>query len=217
MRGDMDRYLELTSHVRGFTLAQPFGGPAVSFEDRSESLREAASYFQRGDAKIELTAAHAWGDTIVLVMIERQHGEVGGLPDQEWPLRVTQVYRREEGEWRMVHRHADLLVEPIELAQASALARGELSTQFSASPTAPLRRAPEGVRMPNIRSKLITFTAIGAAALGGAAIANAASSGDSTGPRPGLRAVSISSTRPRAATRSTARPRRCSPATSRPR
>ena len=33
--------------------------------------------------------------------------------------------------------------------------------------------------MPNIRSKLITFTAIGAAALGGAAIANAATSGDS--------------------------------------
>jgi hypothetical protein len=34
--------------------------------------------------------------------------------------------------------------------------------------------------MPNIRSKLITFTAIGATALGGAAIANAASSGDSS-------------------------------------
>jgi ketosteroid isomerase-like protein len=126
MRGDMDRYLELTSHVRGYTLARPFGGPAVSFDDRSESLREAASYFTGGEAKIELTEAHAWGDTVVLVMIERQHGEVGGLPDQDWPLRVTQVYRREGGEWRVVHRHADPLVEPIELEQAAALARGEL-------------------------------------------------------------------------------------------
>jgi len=36
--------------------------------------------------------------------------------------------------------------------------------------------------MQSIRSKLITFTAIGAAALGGAAIANAATSGDSSSP-----------------------------------
>jgi len=126
MRGDMDRYLALTPHARGYTLHRPFGGPAASFEERSESLKEAASYFKNGDAKIELTHAHAWGDTIVLVMIERQHGEVGGLPDQDWPLRVTQVFRREEGEWRLVHRHADPLVEPIDLEQAAALARGEL-------------------------------------------------------------------------------------------
>jgi hypothetical protein len=125
MRGDMDRYLELTPHVRGYTLHRPFGGPAARFEDRSESLREGGSYFKGGDAKIELTEAHAWGDTVVLVMIERQHGEVGGLPDQDWPLRVTQVFRREDGEWRVVHRHADPLVQPIELEQAAALARRE--------------------------------------------------------------------------------------------
>jgi ketosteroid isomerase-like protein len=57
-------------------------------------------------------------------MIERQHGEVGGLPDQGWPLRVTQVYRREAGEWLLVHRHADPLVHRIGLEQAAALARG---------------------------------------------------------------------------------------------
>ncbi|MGO8190084.1 hypothetical protein AB9F38_35860, partial [Rhizobium leguminosarum] len=40
----------------------------------------------------------------VLVMIERQHGEVGGLPDQNWSLRVTQVYRRYGSDWRLAHR-----------------------------------------------------------------------------------------------------------------
>ncbi|MCD2195017.1 hypothetical protein LQ327_16750 [Actinomycetospora endophytica] len=57
-------------------------------------------------------------------MIERQHGEVGGLPDQDWSLRVTQVYRRVEGEWLVVHRHADPLVHPVDLDRAAALARG---------------------------------------------------------------------------------------------
>jgi ketosteroid isomerase-like protein len=124
MRGDMERYLTLTSHIQGFTLMNPFGGAPARYEERTESIRAAAGYFQGGEAKLELEQAHAWGDTVVLVMIERQHGRVGDLPDQDWSLRVTQVYRREGSEWQVVHRHADPLVHGIELEQAAALARG---------------------------------------------------------------------------------------------
>ena len=59
-------------------------------------------------------------------MIERQHGEVGSLPDQNWSLRVTHVYRREGSDWLLVHRHADPLVNPIDLEQMAVLARGEM-------------------------------------------------------------------------------------------
>jgi ketosteroid isomerase-like protein len=68
--------------------------------------------------------SYAAGDLVVLVVIERQHGEVGGLPDQDWSLRVTLVYRREAAAWRLVHRHADPLVRGITLEQAAAIARG---------------------------------------------------------------------------------------------
>jgi ketosteroid isomerase-like protein len=124
MRGDMDRYLELTPHARGFTLMNPFGGPPARYEDRTESLRAAADYFKAGEAKLEVADAHVWDDTVVLVMIERQHGEVGGLPDQAWPLRVTQVYRRDGPDWLLVHRHADPLVHAVGLERAAVLARG---------------------------------------------------------------------------------------------
>jgi ketosteroid isomerase-like protein len=125
MRGEMERYLSVTEHVRGFTLMNPFGGEPLRYEDRTESLREAAGFFKGGEAKLDVTEAHAWGDTLVLVMVERQHGEVGGLPDQDWSLRVTQVYRRDGTDWKLVHRHADPLVHPIGLEQAAALARGK--------------------------------------------------------------------------------------------
>jgi ketosteroid isomerase-like protein len=125
MRGDMDRYLELTPHARGFTLMNPFGGAPASYEDRSESLRAAASYFEAGEGKLEVAEAHVWGDTVVLVMIERQHGRVGGLPDQQWDLRVTQIYRRDGSRWLVVHRHADPLVDAVGLEEAAALARGQ--------------------------------------------------------------------------------------------
>jgi hypothetical protein len=50
--------------------------------------------------------------------------EVGGLPEQDWSLRVTQVFRRDGGSWQLVHRHADPLVKGITVEQAAALARG---------------------------------------------------------------------------------------------
>lgn len=124
MRGDMDRYITLTTHARGYTLMAPLGGAPARHDDRAESLRAAAGYFKDGEAELEVVQAHAWGDTVVLVMIERQHGSVGGLPDQDWSLRVTQVYRRRGSGWQVLHRHADPLVRAIDLEQAAVLARG---------------------------------------------------------------------------------------------
>ena len=80
--------------------------------------------FRGGEADLELVQSHASGDMAVLVAIERQHGEVGGMPDQDWSLRVTLVFRREGPGWRLVHRHADPLVHAISMEHMAALARG---------------------------------------------------------------------------------------------
>jgi ketosteroid isomerase-like protein len=125
MRGEMDRYLALTHHARDFTLMDPSGGPARRFEDRAETFRGWQSPFANGEATLQHVETHAWGDTAVVVMIERQHGEVGGSPDQDWSLRVTHVYRREGSDWLLVHRHADPLVHTIDMEQIGALARGD--------------------------------------------------------------------------------------------
>ena len=125
MRGDMDAYLSLISHADDYTLMKPFGGaPIHGFDASRERLAETARYFKAGESRLELVQSYASGDIVVLAMIERQHGEVGGLPDQDWSLRVTQVYRREGSKWRLAHRHADPLVHGIGLEQAAALARG---------------------------------------------------------------------------------------------
>jgi ketosteroid isomerase-like protein len=56
-------------------------------------------------------------------MIERQHGRVSGQPDQDLSVRVTRVYRREDSDWLLVHRHADPLVATLELDELTALLR----------------------------------------------------------------------------------------------
>src|SRR5262245_55654238 len=124
MRGDIDGYLALIEHSKDYTLMAPFGGaPTRGFDTSS---REAiAQFFKSGTFNQEVVATYATGDLVVLVTIERVRAEVGGLPEQNWSLRVTQVFRREGAEWQLVHRHADPLVNGIRLEQAAALARGD--------------------------------------------------------------------------------------------
>ena len=125
MRGDMEQWAALIRIADDFTLMQPFGGAAShGFDTGPRRLAELARTFRNGDATVEVAQSYATDELVVLVMIERQHGEVGGLADQDWSLRVTQVYRRHGVEWRLVHRHADPLVRRIGLETSAALARG---------------------------------------------------------------------------------------------
>jgi ketosteroid isomerase-like protein len=94
------------------------------FDASPERLAELSRYFTAGTSELELVQAYASGALVVLAIIERQRGEVGGLPEQDWSLRVTLVYRREEAGWRLAHRHADPLVNNIGLERAAAIARG---------------------------------------------------------------------------------------------
>ena len=125
VRGDIDRYIELTDHASDYTLMAPFGGVPRHGFDASPANRSAmARFFKSGTLHQELIASYASGDLIVLVTIERAHGEVGGLSEQDWALRVTQVFRREKTSWQLVHRHADPLANGITIERGAELARG---------------------------------------------------------------------------------------------
>ena len=73
-----------------------------------------------GEARLENVETHAWGDTVVMAMIERQYGSVEGRPNQDISLRVTHVYRRTGDGWYLVHRHADPMVESRSLDELMA-------------------------------------------------------------------------------------------------
>jgi len=122
MRGDMDRYLDLIHHAPGFTLTAPNGGSPVQFADRRSEFEGWQSPFADGAATLEITAVHAWGDTAILVMIERQHGRIADLPDRDLSMRVTSVHRRTASGWELVHRHADPLVRTLSMEKLSSLA-----------------------------------------------------------------------------------------------
>jgi len=55
----------------------------------------------------EIVAAGASDDLAYIVAIEHTSTSTNGAPPQPYVLRVTTIFRREGGKWKVVHRHAD--------------------------------------------------------------------------------------------------------------
>jgi ketosteroid isomerase-like protein len=55
----------------------------------------------------ETLASGVAGDFAYTAAVERYTNSRNGGPPEQTELRATHVYRREDGQWRAVHRHAD--------------------------------------------------------------------------------------------------------------
>lgn len=125
MRGDIDRYRALLSLTEDFLLMSPFGGEPSRRPKDEAAWASLGRFFANGSLSQQVIQAWEGRDMAVLAVIERARVEVGGLPLQDWALRVTLVYRRTPQGWGLAHRHADPLASIISLQHAAALGRGE--------------------------------------------------------------------------------------------
>ncbi|MCB8823320.1 YybH family protein [Microvirga rosea] len=143
MRGDIERYTELVTLTDDFTLMSPFGGPPTfASECTPERMEAMGRFFRNGTFEQDLVQSYQSTDMVVLVLIERTHVEVGGLPAQDWALRVTLVYRRDGTKWNLAHRHADPLVNGVDLEQAAILARGDAALLANPGQRSSVRKPP---------------------------------------------------------------------------
>jgi ketosteroid isomerase-like protein len=86
---------------------QPACGP---LPDVSRTFRWITSRFSNGTTyAFDLVAAGVSGDLAYTVGYERSSASVDSGPVEPNVLRVTHIYRREGGEWKIVHRDGDHL------------------------------------------------------------------------------------------------------------
>lgn len=88
------------------------------FTALGESFSDCRSY------EFELLAFDVVGELAYTVGLEHSSASVNGDP-RTYTLRATQVYRREGGVWRVVHRHGDTV--SIEAAPSGAVGEEELA------------------------------------------------------------------------------------------
>jgi len=74
------------------------------FTALGRSFSDCSSY------EFELQAYDVVGDMAFTAGLERTSASIDGHPRQ-YVLRATQVYRREEGQWKVAHRHADTVAD----------------------------------------------------------------------------------------------------------
>ncbi len=68
------------------------------FTRLAESFSDCTSY------EFELLEAEVLADAAYTVGLEHTSASVNGVP-RTYTLRATQIYRREDGAWKVVHRH----------------------------------------------------------------------------------------------------------------
>jgi ketosteroid isomerase-like protein len=113
VRGDPEPKKKLFSRRDDVTLANPFGPPAHGWQKVAETLERAASHLRDGQVlAFERISEYATADLAYIVEIERCHGRAGTGEAAPNALRVTTIFRHENGEWRIVHRHADPITSP---------------------------------------------------------------------------------------------------------
>jgi ketosteroid isomerase-like protein len=114
-KGNPEPVQKLYSHRDDVTLANPLvGPPARGWEEVAEAQRRGASQLRDGEITgFEVIAKYVTPELAYVVWLERQQAKVGGRQDvTPFTLRVTMIFRPEDGTWKVVHRHADPIATP---------------------------------------------------------------------------------------------------------
>jgi ketosteroid isomerase-like protein len=118
LKGNPKPTQELFSHREDVTLANPFGPPVRGWEQVAKVSEHAASQVRDGEfVSAEIIEKNVTPELAYVVEIEQAKAKIGGSEDiTPFALRVTMIFRPEEGTWKIVHRHADPIttVQPAE-------------------------------------------------------------------------------------------------------
>ena len=115
VKGDGEAALSFFSTRDDVTLANPvlppLRGPAAvrrgTIEGVANFREGGALRFAEVSSRFEEVSRYATSELGYVLQIERHEGRLVDGAETVIALRVTLIFRREDGRWRIVHRHAD--------------------------------------------------------------------------------------------------------------
>ena len=118
VKGNPEPVKKLVSHREDVTLANPLGPAVRGWEQVAAAAERAASQFSEGESVgFEIVAKYVTPELAYLVEVHRGKARFGARQDiAPFALRLTTIFRPEDGTWKVVHRHADPIItaRPIE-------------------------------------------------------------------------------------------------------
>lgn len=118
--GDAGPLADIWSQDAAVTTMHPVGGREVGWDKVRESFQQVAQIASEGRIELDDQLIQATGDLAYELGVERGQVKLAG---QQVNLehRVTNIYRREAGRWKIVHHHTDVapaMLEVLERLQA---------------------------------------------------------------------------------------------------
>ena len=112
LKGNVLPWKKMCSHRDDVTIVGGWGGYERGWTEQVEKRYEwAAARFEDGEVQFENISLVVTPELAYSVDIERSHVRLSGKEDVvPVALRVTTIYRLEDGQWKVVHRHADPLL-----------------------------------------------------------------------------------------------------------
>jgi ketosteroid isomerase-like protein len=118
LKGNPEPVNKLWSRREDVTFANPFGPPVRGWDEVAKTIEHAASLRRDGEfVGSEIVAKYVTAELAYVVQLEHLEAKVGGREDiTPYSLRSTMIFRPEDGEWKVVHRHADPITsaQPVE-------------------------------------------------------------------------------------------------------
>jgi len=115
INGDPSLWKQNASHRDDGTMLGAFGGHETGWDEVGARLDWASSHFKDSGAKEKFEYLNTGASADLAFTVAIEHQDDVQMIDQDKPapraLRVTQIFRREDGVWKIVHRHADPLIE----------------------------------------------------------------------------------------------------------
>ena|SRR5689334_6733491 len=105
--GNPEPFKALWSREDDISLFGAFGPCKKGWHQVEKTVDWVASRFREGAVTAEYEVVHEGADLAYTVGYELGDVVLDGAPMTRQRLRVTQIYRREDGQWRLVHRHGD--------------------------------------------------------------------------------------------------------------
>ena len=105
--GDAGPRFEMWSHTDPVSVFGAAFSP-IGWDHVGHMFQKLASRFSNcSSCEWEVVAADVGEDFAYLLAIERTTASVAGSEPTPYMLRSTTIFRRENGEWKIVHRHGD--------------------------------------------------------------------------------------------------------------
>ena len=123
LTGDAGPLMQIWFHSPEVTAMNPYGGREVGWEQVRAGWEQGAQQFESGYVTLKDPLIRASDDLAYEIGTEVGQVTVAGLPTS-LEYRVTNVYRREVGGWKIMHHHTDINLADQEMYRRSQSSAG---------------------------------------------------------------------------------------------